>query len=176
MRSADTYHTYMNQEMCSAYLLQNLKRCGFLRNLVVNYIQHDVTEMRCKVVIGTEMYKVSRLNWLSFVKKIMEDLGRYHGQKFSLHVYEWRWQLHINCWNSKHPIYVPVTVLSPRRLGFDLRAVRVWFVVDKVPLMQISLLLLQLCSVIVFPPILHYLISFTYYRRYMILAIDSVVK
>jgi hypothetical protein len=62
--------------MCSAFLLQNLKGWGFLRNLVVNYIQHDVTEMRCKVVVGIEMYKVSRLNWPSFVKQIMEDLGR----------------------------------------------------------------------------------------------------
>jgi hypothetical protein len=78
----------MNQEMCSAFCLQNLKGWGFLGNLGVNYIQHDVSEMRCKVVIGIEVYKISRVNWLLFVKKIMEDLGRHHGQKFSLYIHE----------------------------------------------------------------------------------------
>jgi hypothetical protein len=74
--------------MCSAFWLQNLKGWGFLGNLGVNYIQHDVTEMRCEVMFGNEMYKISKVDWLVFVKKIMKDLGRCHGEKFRLYIYE----------------------------------------------------------------------------------------
>jgi hypothetical protein len=99
------------------------------------------------------------------VKKIMEDLWRCHGQKFRLYIYEWRWQPHTDCWNSKRQICMPVawfrrlvTVLSPRSLGIDLRAVHLWSVLDKVPLVQVSLLLLRFCLVTLFLPVLHDLI------------------
>jgi hypothetical protein len=74
--------------MYSAFWSQNLKEWGSLGNLGVNYIQHDVTEMRCEVIFGTEMYRISRVSWLVVVKKIMEDLWRCHGQKFRLYIYE----------------------------------------------------------------------------------------
>jgi hypothetical protein len=74
--------------MCCAFWLQNLKGWGLLGNLGVNDIHHDVTEIRCEVMFGIEMCKISRVNWLVVVKKIMEDLGRYHGQKFRLYIYE----------------------------------------------------------------------------------------
>jgi len=165
MRSTDTYHAYLNQEMCFAFWLQNLKEWGFWGNLGVKYNQHDVTEMRCEVIFEIEMYKISSVNWLVVVKKMMEDLGRCHGQKFRLYIYEWCWHSHTDCWNSKHQICVLVpwlrrlvALLSPRSLGIDLTAVHLWFVVDKVPLLSVSLVLLRFCLLIVFPPMLHDLI------------------
>jgi hypothetical protein len=74
--------------VCSAFWSQNLKRWGFLRNLAVNYVQHDVTEMRCEVMFEIKMCMISRVNWLVFVQKIMEDLGRCHGQKRRLYIHE----------------------------------------------------------------------------------------
>jgi hypothetical protein len=62
--------------MCSAFWLQNLTGWGFSGNPGVNYIQHNATEMRCEVTFGIEMYEISRVKWLVFVKKIMEDLER----------------------------------------------------------------------------------------------------
>jgi hypothetical protein len=62
-----------------------------------------------------------------------------------------------------------IAVLSPRRPTFSARPVRVGFVVDKVTSGQVFLVVLQLYSVSIIPPILRTQ-WFSYHRRHRLLS------
>jgi hypothetical protein len=69
-----------------------------------------------------------------------------------------------------------VADLSQRRPGFKARPGRMGFVLGKVALVQGFLVVLRFFRVSIIPPVLHTHISFTYDRRYITLATDSILK
>jgi len=66
--------------------------------------------------------------------------------------------------------------VSHRRLRFNPGRVYMEFVVDILTLVYVYLGLLLVSSVDIIPPMLCPRISFTYYRRYIIPAMDRMVK
>jgi hypothetical protein len=57
---------------------------GLFGGQIVNDIEHDGTEIRCEVMFGTEVDKISRVHRLAFMSKVMRGLGSCLGQKFVL--------------------------------------------------------------------------------------------